>query len=261
MQLASYVEKESYFHNLDPRVKIIWFIVITIVALVFRTLPVMVLVVLSLLGAWLSAKILPEILSLMRKALPLLSIAIVTWMIFGALKPEGGEVLFSLGILQLEKNDILKAITVALYIFITISVFYTVILTTDFSELACGLSKLGLPYTLTFMIALIFQTIPLLSSEITTILNAQRSRGYELDQGGLIEKYRKYASVVFPFVMRAINLGKNISIGLHVYQFGIGKKRMNYKELQLTGNDYIFIALLLIFILTTITVSLRYGGK
>ncbi len=253
MQLVSYVDKPTAFHKLDPRVKLLWFAILSIVALAFKTLPVMIVISAGLAVVWIISSITREILSLLRKAVPFIAIASVTWIIFRSLTPGGGGmILAKLGPFAVETSDIYYAITASFYIFITISLFYTIILTTDFSELACGLAKMRLPYAVAFMVSLIFQVIPLLINEVGSIANAQRSRGYELDKGGMVERMKRYSSIAFPLMIRAITLGQNMTIALHIYRFKVNGSRSFYRDLRLGSRDWAFIALFAIYLVFTL---------
>lgn len=248
MKVVGYVPRNSVFHKLDPRVKLFWFLLFTIIALVFRTLPIMALMVVSIVGVWIVADIFKEALTFARAALTLFLIAFVTWIFFGALnKDPQGTVIFSIGFLHVENVDVLKALTTTLYIFSMISVFYVVILTTNFSELTYGLSRVGIPYSASFMISLIFQVIPILIGEFTTIADAQKSRGLEMDQGGLVTRSKRYSAIAFPLILRCITLGKNMSTALHIYKFDAGKARSTYREYRLKANDLVFCLLLLCY--------------
>lgn len=248
MQLVNYVDRMSLFHKLDPRVKVVWFAVLTILALAFRTLPVMIVIVSSLGLIWAVSGVHREMIQLLRKAIPLLVIAFVTWVIFGALTPTPGVVVLARwGPFRLEMVDILKSITVTIYILVTIGLFYTVVLTTDFSELADGLTRMGIPYAVSFAISLMFQLIPILVNEVGSIANAQRSRGFELDKGGLVERSKRYTSIAFPLIIRSITLGQNMSIALHVYRFKVGGQRTSHRELVLRTRDLCFLFCLVVF--------------
>ena len=72
----------------------------------------------------------------------------------------------------------------ALRIFLMISSFYTVILTTNFSEIILGLQKWKIPYALAFGIGLVFQIIPMIITELKAIMEAQSSRGLEIEECG-----------------------------------------------------------------------------
>ncbi|TEB09015.1 energy-coupling factor transporter transmembrane component T family protein [Pelotomaculum propionicicum] len=260
MQVVGYVPRNSFFHQLDPRIKLLWFIIFTLTALICRTLPVMSLMVICIFLLWIAADVLKEALNFVRRAFILLLIALVTWIVFGAINLDpNGVVLFSIGFLHVENTDIIKALTTTLYIFAMISVFYMIILTTNFSELTRGLSQIGIPFVASFMISLIFQVIPILITEFSTVADAQRSRGLELDQGGLVKRSKSYAAIAFPLLLRCISLGRNMATALHVYQFQAGSPRSTYREYRIRTADLFFCLLMAGYVALSTYIFLYWG--
>ena len=76
----------------------------------------------------------------------------------------------------------------------------TVIITTNFSDIILGLRKIKVPYIVAFGVGMIFQIIPVIVGEFNAIMDAQKSRGLELEQArGKIQKYCKnYVTMSFP---------------------------------------------------------------
>ena len=87
-----------------------------------------------------------------------------------------------------------------------ISSFYTVLLTTNFSEMILGLRKWHIPYSVAFAIGLIFQIIPITIKELQAIMDAQSSRGLEIDKCGWATKVKNYVTFSFPLLFASITI-------------------------------------------------------
>ncbi len=240
MKFSGYVHKPSLLHRVDPRVKMIWFIVMTLMVVFYKNLVVLALFTAGCVMLWVMSGIMREMSGLLRGLLPMLVLAFLTWLIIGSFQNNGGHVLWGIGNFAIEDKDLLKSVVAADRIFLMVSVFYTLIMTTNFSEIIYGLQKLGLPFKAAFMCGLVFQIIPIMISEFQTIADAQRARGLELDKGGLVARLRSYSAILFPLFIRAIQSGQSISLSMHIYNLNFKQKRSSYRTFRITAKDLQF---------------------
>jgi energy-coupling factor transport system permease protein len=78
------------------------------------------------------------------------------------------------------------------------SAFSLFFMTTSPDDLGLALEKMGLPYMLSFTFTTAVRLVPTVALEAQTIVDAQRSRGLELDKGGLVNRVRKYIPILIP---------------------------------------------------------------
>ena len=78
-------------------------------------------------------------------------------------------------------------------------------------------------------------------------MDAQRSRGLELDKGSIIERIRKYIPILAPLIVGAIRMAQELAIAID--SRGFGKKNRTYiNRLSMGTRDYSILALsLLVF--------------
>jgi energy-coupling factor transport system permease protein len=79
-----------------------------------------------------------------------------------------------------------------------------VLATMSQQDLVAALRWFRVPYVLCFIIALSLRTIPMLERDVTLIRDAQRSRGIDLDRGGLVARARLLGTVVLPLMTVSI---------------------------------------------------------
>lgn len=257
MKFTGYVNQNTLLHRLDPRIKILWFLGVTVLTVFTRNLPALIVLLAGALSMWLLSGLLREVGSMVRKFLPLLVMAFVTWIVIGAANDSGGAVLFSAGSIQLEQADLIRALVSTCRIFLMVSSFYTLIMTTNFSEMIYGLQRFGIPFKAAFMCGLVLQIIPMMIAEFQTIADAQRARGLELDKGGIVTRIRKYSTVLFPLFIRTIQAGQSLALAMHLYQLQFTRRRTSHRQFRIARMDWGFLAVHLVLWTLAVNVGIQ----
>ncbi|AJY76232.1 energy-coupling factor transporter transmembrane component T family protein [Paenibacillus beijingensis] len=258
MKFNGYVHKSSFLHRTEPRVKIIWFVIMTVMVVYYKHLLVLGLFVAACGLLWSMSGLRREIAGMLRRLSPMLTLAFLTWLLIGSFQESGGAMLVHFGRFAMEESDLLRAVTASVRIFLMVSVFYTLIMTTNFSEIIFGLQKLRIPFKAAFMCGLVFQIIPIMISEFQTIADAQRARGLELDKGGLVKRIKSYSVILFPLFVRAIQSGQSISLSMHIYHLNFRQKRSSFRTFRITANDFQFMASFLLLWLIAVYLGVQY---
>ncbi len=118
---------------------------------------------------------------------------------------------------------------------------------------------LGFSDNIAFAMDLAFRLVPSVGRDFQIIVDAQRSRGYELEkvQGGLIGRIRRLAPLMVPLVVGAIINGEEIIDAMDLRAFGVGKRTWLY-ELKYAPKDYALLGFTLL--LLALAVYLRAQG-
>jgi len=259
-----YVEMDSFLHRLDPRVKFLFFIIMSVLTSFVKSGVALVFLFAVFTAIWLTSRIGSYMLELLKKVKVLLIFIILLWLVLGAFQMNEGPVLFRTsfalfgneGTFSLEWFDFYKGGVFAIRIFLMISAFYTVILSTNFSQIILGLRSWRVPYAVAFGIGLVFQIIPIIIREFATIMEAQSSRGLEVDRCGAIAKMKNYIIVSLPLLFRVLGKGHSISLAMHYYKLDFKVKRTSCKIVKASGRDAVFVAVTILS--TAITAVLQY---
>jgi len=149
-----------------------------------------------------------------------------------------------------------RALAMSVRFILIISCFSIFFLTTYPEDFAEALVKLKVPYefALTFTMAIRF--VPSLSREAQIIIDAQRSRGLELEKGSFIKKIRNYTPILIPLIVGAIRRSIKVAEAMESRGFGASPKRTSLRELKLKFGDYFF--LLVATLLFMLALYLRY---
>lgn len=139
-----------------------------------------------------------------------------------------------------------------------IASFFMILITTNFSEMILGLCKWHVPYSIAFAVGLIFQIIPIVIGELNAIMEAQSSRGLEIEQCGWATKVKNYIIFSFPLFFRVIGKGQAISLAMHYYKLDFSRKRSSYKTIKASKRDVIFSVATLIAIAVTVVLKIFF---
>jgi energy-coupling factor transport system permease protein len=267
-----YRPETTWVHRLDPRVKILTLVFPVLVASQVEDIRLMSLLVFAGLAYYLSARI-PwrEI----GRIWLLFSIFVILLISVNALLFTGGgqsrvpsRILLSwpwaslqLGppflrpsTYQLSGAVLLYVLTQAMRLYSIAFYAFTFPFAVDPADLGVAFRRLGLPDKLAFAMDMAFRYVPAMGRELQTTIDAQRVRGFELDQvrGGPIAKSVRMAPVVVPVVLNAILGAEDIIDAMDLRAFGV-RKRTWLRELSFTRLDYVALTVMMLgFVLSVI---------
>ncbi|MCO7175367.1 energy-coupling factor transporter transmembrane component T family protein [Sporolactobacillus kofuensis] len=261
-----YVDLNTYLHRLDPRTKFLFFIIMSILTSFVKSGVALLFLFLVFLAIWLVGRIGQYMLVLLDKIKVLLLFIFLLWLVLGIFTINEGPVLFRTAfsifghpfVVSLEAFDFYKGAVYALRIFLMISAFYTVILTTNFSQIILGLRSWKVPYAIAFGVGLVFQIIPMIVQEFATIMEAQKSRGLEVDKCSTFAKLKNYVIVSLPLLFRVLSKGHAISLAMHYYKLNFKVQRTAYKMIKATSSDLFFSAVTVLATVVTIVLQVHY---
>lgn len=202
MTIASYyVPRDSRYRRLSAPTKLmIPLAIMTAAFLIGQPMLSLALVALVAVLLWLAAiprSVVRTFASVLRTLIPVITIG---WTIFF----RGGEVLLSIGPVDITSGGLYRAIATDLRFTAIVLAVPLILAAMPQQDLVAALRWLHLPYVICFIIALSLRTIPTLERDVTLIRDAQRSRGVELDRGGIRVRLRGLASVVLPLMTVSI---------------------------------------------------------
>lgn len=134
--------------------------------------------------------------------------------------------------------------------FCTIPLALIFLLTTNPSEFASSLNRLGVSYKISYAVALAIRYIPDIQEDYFDISLAQQARGYELSKKGKFsQRIKGMAQIVFPLILSSLDRIETISTAMELRRFGEKKKRTWYSQQPFRKVDF---AVMLVGILLTI---------
>ncbi|HZA47248.1 MAG TPA: energy-coupling factor transporter transmembrane component T [Rubrobacter sp.] len=248
-----YLDRDTFVHRLDPRTKMFLLVGAFVLTFLFVN-PLYQLGVLALV--LLFGALARSLVNLKRIWFILVMVGLMTvilWSIFAS----GETSLFWF----VEREAVLYGIGIALRIDITIIAGMIFLSTTRNEEIATGLVKLGLPYRFAFAISTALRLVPTIAATGSTIGQAQRSRGLDLESGNIIQRIRKNTPLLIPVFVSTIRSTNVFSMALESKGFGASPDRTYFLRLAMGRRDV--LVLLVFALLLGAAAALRlmgYGG-
>ena len=107
-------------------------------------------------------------------------------------------------------------------------------------DLTQGLARMRLPYRFGFILTLSLQYVPIMFRETKPIMEAQMSRGLELQGGNIIRRARGYVPIFIPLMVRMMKMTIQLSMSMESRCFGAGKERTYLVKIKFQKKDYAF---------------------
>src|SRR5262249_2262453 len=115
------------------------------------------------------------------------------------------------------------------------------------------------PYKLGFTMTLAFRLVPVFLESAATVVQAQRCRGFNFDEGSLWQRMRRYVPVIVPVFMGALRRADGMAMALEARGFQAQRARTAYEQYHFGGTDA--AALLLAVVVAVLYVALWYSGQ
>lgn len=267
-EMLSYIKKDSPIHKSTGATKLICFLLWTIAAMI--TYDTRVLIGLFIVGiiAFKISKIKFEDVSFILYFI-LFFLALNALLIFVFSPYEGVEIygsrtdLFHLiGPYTVTKEQLFYELNVILKYFATIPMALLFILTTDPSEFAASLNKIGISYKVAYTVSIALRYIPDVQRDYKDISFAQQARGIDLSsKEKLSKRIRNSAAILMPLIFSSLERIDKISLAMELRAFGNNKKRTWYNSRKFGKTDYISIAILLIIVAISIAMVKVNGSR
>lgn len=237
-----YVDRPSWLHRLDPRTKLAFVVVSSILLLSFSHILVSGAFLLGIHGVLWSGKVPGNRLRwAWQRMWPITLLILLLWPIF---YPQGDDVLLQVWRVRITTQGIWQGLNTALRVDALAFAFLVLLFSTDQARLVRGLVKLGLPYEWGLTLAIALRYLPTLYGIYTTVSEAQQARGWVVGEGGFVRRIKSYLPILVAVIVTALRLADNLSLALAARGFQPGAKRTYLRELKLGLADKLGLLLL-----------------
>jgi energy-coupling factor transport system permease protein len=251
---TAYLDRGSALHLLDPRTKVLGFLVLSMLPFVFNSPLYVAGISLGLLGLGAVARSLENYYRVRYLLVLFVVVTFAAWQFY----LQGPTVVGRLGPLTLTREALLYGLAAGIRVSTVVMVGVLFISTTKVEELLLGLVGLRVPYRIGFVLSLTARLIPTLALMVATIMQAQVARGLDLRTRNPLLRARRLAPVVVPFLISTIRHASMLSLALEAKGFRPAVKRTYLIELRMTTRDR--FALLGLTASTIMCVLLRLNG-
>lgn len=255
MNLFLYLDKDTWLHRLDPRTKIIGALLFFIYCLCFNHPLYMGGISLIVVGLAISAKILLNFWRL-RFLLALLFIfSAGLWPFFA----QGPTIIWAWRGIQVSEESLFFGIAMGLRLATFVAIGLIFLSTTKNEEFTNGLICLRLPFPVAFAFSTALRLMPTFVGAGATIIQAQISRGLDLESGNFISRFRKFIPQAVPLFIYAIRYTNLLAMALESKGFSPEAKRTLYYEPHMQKIDYICLFVMLVVLILFLYLRIALG--
>lgn len=239
---GQYFEGNSVVHRLDPRTKMLLLILVIVFLFVSSNPWAFLLSVAFTLAVVLFSRVPFRMFFKNIKAiLPILIFTAVINIFYG----DGGYELFSVWKLTVTTGGLWRAFYMAARIMLLILVSSVLTYTTTPNDLTDAIESLLSPlrfvglknavHTLAMMMTIALRFIPTLVEETEKIMNAQKARGADLENGKLTERIKALIPILIPLLISSVRRAYELAEAMECrcYNGGEGRRRMKQLHFHL----------------------------
>lgn len=249
LQLLRYQPGNSILHRLDPRTKLVMLVVMSIVALIFSSLPALAVAFLFEIVLAVSSGLVRKFFRALTLVLPLFILVIILDSLFT--KSGSGQVWFSADIWilhpEVTTGGLLFAVAMGIRLLVLVGISVLFLMSTAPDDFVRSLKGIRIPPTLTFSLGYALHSTAALTDDTRQIMDAQRSRGLELDKGSIMKNRNKLAALFIPVTVSLLKRSKNTGDAMLARGFCQGVRHSCYNPPCIGREDFFVLSA---FILT-----------
>ena len=246
----NYINRKSPIHNLTGASKLIVLILWSLAAMTtFDTRLLVVLPIISLIFFKVSGIKYKDVSFVINFTFVFM---ILNNLLIFLFSPEHGVSIYGtrhvlwngIGRWVVTKEQLFYQLNVVLKYISTIPIVILFVSTTDPSEFASSLNRIGISYKIAYSVSLALRYIPDIQREYHEISVAQQARGLELnkEKEGLIKRLKCASTLLFPLIVSSMERIEVIANAMELRGFGNNKKRTWYSSRPFRTGDILAIA-------------------
>jgi energy-coupling factor transport system permease protein len=239
-----YLDHASALHRLDPRVKILGLAAVFALTMAFNHPAYVAAVAAAVFALALGGRCLSNLWRLRVAFVLLFIFSAVLW----PLLLRGPTEIARLGPLAISRESALYGLAVGIRLDAMVGAGIVFLSTTRVEEFTAALRRLGLPFPVSFAFSLAFRFVPTFADSAYTIIQAQKSRGLDLESGGVLTRLRRHVPLLIPAMVCAIRNTDLLAMALESRGFGGATKRTDYLEVRMRWTDWAAAGLMIVLV-------------
>ncbi|MHC1586657.1 MAG: energy-coupling factor transporter transmembrane component T family protein [Candidatus Hecatellaceae archaeon] len=233
---------DTPMHRLDPRVKFLLAIAFLVCSLLFEEFLALAALTAALIPLAWAGRVLKEWLQTL-KGLGFLAVFIfavnLVFIFFGSGKPWEFPA------------------AMALRFVVVVSAFSLFFLVTSPDEFGLALQQSKIPFDIVFALTMAIRFVPVLALEIQSIVDAQRSKGLELDRGNILVRIKRRIPLLVPLIVSSVKRSLEIAEAMEARGYGSGRPRTSLYQLKFKFEDHMAVAAVIAAIALSIYIRLQ----
>ncbi len=266
--LFNYIDRSSPIHRLTGASKLVCLLTWSLAAMSGFHTPLLAILTLVSLGLFKFSKIKLKDVSFML-GFTFVFMLLNNLLIF-LFSPEHGvtiygsrTVLFKIaGPYVVTAEQLFYHLNVALKYTCTIPIVLLFVCTTNPSEFAASLNRIGVSYRISYSVALALRYIPDIQREYGDISQAQQARGIEMSKkASLVSRLKSVSGILIPLILSSMERIDTISNAMELRGFGKDPKRTWYSGRPFAKGDWIAMGLCIALLIFSFILTAVNGGR
>ncbi|MFJ5714081.1 energy-coupling factor transporter transmembrane component T family protein [Neobacillus sp. NPDC093127] len=268
VEMLSYIERISPVHRLTGVTKLICFLIWSSIAMLTYDTRILVFLFLLSICVFIVSKVkLREVAFVLLFILFFLLINNLAIYVFS---PQEGvkiygtsHVLFEIGgRYTITIEQLFYQFNVTLKYFTVIPAAILFIVTTNPSEFAASLNRIGVSYRISYAVALALRYIPDIQRDFRTIALSQQARGIDMSRKEkLPRRIKNAASIIIPLILSSLDKIEIISNAMELRGFGKNKQRTWYRARPFQKIDIVTLILFVLMLIVSLYITFHDGNR
>lgn len=262
--MGQYLPGNSYLHKLDPRVKMVLLFLLMIIVFVAWSYTSLFIVTLTTFILILMSSVSIKYYIKSTKFIFLMAaFSSILNLFYGT-----GDPIFKWGFISITESGIQNSIIVAVRICNLLILSTCLMFTTSPNEMTHGLESLMRPLKrfninvddIIMMMTIALRFIPITLEETNKIINAQKSRGANMNGKGIINKIKAFTPVILPLFMSTFKKSYELSMAMESRCYGLMNNRTHLNEFKIGMREIIsiiFVAVVFIGVIICNTMNFK----
>lgn len=249
--IGQYFPGDSILHRMDPRAKIVITILMMISIFLCKNYVSLAIMICVCLLVTLISRI--NIKTILKGLKPIIVIVLFTTILnlfYGT-----GEPLVQLGKIKITMDGINNSVFMAFRIIILVVYGLMLTYTTTPTSLTDAIESLLKPlkifhadvHSVAMIMTIALRFIPTLIEEVDKIMSAQKSRGADMDSGGIISRVKAVVPIMIPLFVSSFRRANELAYAMECRCYRGGDGRTKMKQMRLKSLDYGVLALSVIY--------------
>lgn len=267
INLFNYIDRSSPVHRLTGATKLLCLVLYSVGAMItFDTRLVLCLAIFSFCMLRVSKIRLKDVSFLLNMTLIFMVLNNLVLFLFS---PQYGtqvygttHVLFGSGRFTVTAEQLFYHLNQMLKCLAMVPMVLLFVCTTNPSEFASSLNRIGVPYSIAYSVALALRYIPDIQREYHDISRAQQARGIEMSKKeSLVKRLKAASAILIPLILSSMDRIEVVSNAMELRGFGKNKKRTWYTARRFSAGDFIAITVCALTIAAAIMLNVMNGGR
>ena len=268
INLFNYIDRPSPIHRLTGACKLICLILWTLAAMTSFYTPLLLAMTVASLLLFRIAKLKVKDISFVV-GLMLVYIVLNNVLIF-LFSPDHGTSIYGtetvllklIGPYVITAEQLFYHLNVILKNACTVPIVLLFVCTTNPSEFAASLNRVGVSYKISYAVALALRYIPDIQREYRDISLAQQARGTEMSKkASLVNRLKAASTILIPLILSSMDRIETISNAMELRGFGKNGKRTWYSGKKFSKMDILCIILCVALMALSLLITFLNGSR